>query len=102
MLRMLAIVILFPFCLADPTLLAQIQGERRTLVHSRYDELGFLECIAYAPDGKSVASGGYDTGQDMDVVKVWDTASGALRYSIPVEEDIVSLQFSPDSAMIAG
>jgi hypothetical protein len=53
--------------------------------------------VAFSPDGKLIASGGYD-----DAVKVWDTATGALLRSFTGHTGIVwAVGFSPDGRWIA-
>jgi WD40 repeat protein len=58
---------------------------------------GAIHCVAFSPDGASCATGG-----DDNEIKVWDTATGALRYQIPGHRSIVTaLQFTPDSGLVS-
>jgi WD40 repeat protein len=55
-------------------------------------------CLAFAPDGKALATSGHDGG-----VFVWDAASGKQRGKIAVPGQVVcSLVFSPDGKRLAG
>jgi RNA polymerase sigma factor (sigma-70 family) len=52
----------------------------------------FPSCLAYAPDGKVVASGGRDR-----VLRFWDPASGKELRHFPIPEgQVCALAFSPD------
>jgi WD40 repeat protein len=56
-------------------------------------------CLAFSPDGSWIAGGG---GPDDGTVKVWDTATGELRFTLGVHDDTVEfLAFSPDGAHLA-
>ncbi len=56
---------------------------------------GLLSALAVSPDGRWVAAGMMDLG-----LKVWDTRTGALRQSLPGEQQFVV--FSPDSRWLLG
>lgn len=52
--------------------------------------------LVFSPDGKLLASSGYDL-----FVKFWDVAAGALLGQIPITDTPNSLAFSPDGAKLA-
>src|SRR5262245_26733670 len=56
----------------------------------RFRHLATIVSVAYAPDGKSVATGGRD-----GVVRVWDAATG--RQSLRIPQDSVLLPLDEDS-----
>src|SRR5262249_54555053 len=54
-------------------------------------------CVAYSPDGKLLASAGWD-----QIVNIRDAASGRVLHSLMGHADtIYSLAFSPDSSRLA-
>ncbi|MFO0845441.1 MAG: protein kinase [Gemmataceae bacterium] len=55
-----------------------------------------LRCLAYSPDGKSLAAGGAWVN-----VHVWDTATGAERCRVGVGIYEVALGFAPDGRTLA-
>ena len=68
-----------------------ILGEHRYPVH----------CTAFAPDGKTLASGGGFPGKDGEV-RLWDVSSGTLRAILPGHEKCVyAATFSPDGRTLA-
>jgi WD40 repeat protein len=67
-----------------------ILGEHRYPVH----------CIAYAPDGKTLASGGGFPGKDGEV-RLWDVSSGTLRAILSGHQKCVyAATFSPDGCTL--
>jgi WD40 repeat protein/serine/threonine protein kinase len=61
------------------------------------EQQGIIWSVAYAPNGKLVASAG-----DNRSVLVWDTQSWQLKYRLEGHQGIInSIAFSPDSSLIA-
>src|SRR5262249_16830213 len=64
----------------------EILGRHRYPVH----------CIAFAPNGKTLASGGGFPGKDGEV-RLWDVSSGMVRAILPGHQKCVyAATFSPD------
>lgn len=66
-----------------------------------YGQAG-IRCVAYAPDGATIAIGG-DRARDTLAIKLFDTASGRERLSIDFPDPlrVRSLAFSPDGRTLA-
>jgi WD40 repeat protein len=56
---------------------------------------GMVTSLVFSPDGKLLASSGYDR-----FVKFWDVAASALLGQIPITDTPNSLAFSPDGAKL--
>ncbi len=67
----------------------------RRIPENGLDKWEDMEVYAFSPDNQLVATGG-----NGNVVRVWDVASGTLKYNLPHESDVQSLSFSPDGKVL--
>jgi WD40 repeat protein len=59
--------------------------------------------VAFSPDGKMVASGGYTYGSQTHAIRLWDYQSGAVRVLGSCGYEVNSVAFSPDGKkLVAG
>jgi WD40 repeat protein len=82
--------------------------QETTLVTTLPDTKGMVSALAFAPDGKTLATGGSASGDPADprvwegVVRLWETAS-AKEYAVLKGHTsfVTSLKFSPDGRVLA-
>jgi len=67
-------------------------AHHRTL-HAHSD---YVACVSFSPKGELLASASYDK-----TVKLWNPASGQLKYTLPHTDPVRSLSFSPDGKTLA-
>jgi WD40 repeat protein len=53
-------------------------------------------CVAWHPGGQRIASAGWDEGQKLFVVKVWDARTGQIAFPLPAGSEIDAVAISPD------
>jgi WD40 repeat protein len=69
----------------------------KLLVHTLYSSFtGAVNSLAFAPDGRRLASGHYD-----GTIRLWDAAAGTLLEEMQTEGVVESLAFSPDGSLLA-
>src|SRR5262249_15392649 len=67
-----------------------------------FEEAGAAAC-AFSPDGKRMASAGYDPEKRVSFARLWDVETGKeLRRFAAGEGRLTALAFSPDGATLAG
>jgi RNA polymerase sigma factor (sigma-70 family) len=70
----------------------------RTFAHQNV-----VYAVAFSPDGRLLAAGGYDSNGDNYFARLWEVATGKeLRRCLGVHGGIRTLAFSPDGATLAG
>jgi WD40 repeat protein len=80
---------------------------RLPISHPLSEDAGIVECVAFSPDGKTLASGGCDVSLgnicDGGKVRLWDMASGQLTGQplAAASTTVSSLAYSPDGKMLA-
>jgi WD40 repeat protein/transcriptional regulator with XRE-family HTH domain len=68
----------------------------RTLHRMWRAHADMVRTLTFSPDGRTLASGSWD-----GAVKLWDVASGALRWSGRHTSQVESVAFVPDGSMLA-
>jgi Tol biopolymer transport system component len=61
-----------------------------------FEHDGVVRPVAFAPDGKTLATGGYDRK-----VRLWDPASGEKKQEWTVKHPLLALAFAPDGKHLA-
>lgn len=75
----------------------EILNSRTGQIIRRFDEPGQVICVAYSPDGATLATAGTD-----QLVSLWDIATGRLRAKFTGHTGVVwSLAWSPDGQRLA-
>jgi WD40 repeat protein len=81
--------------IAPPSVLATLRGR----------EGEAFECLAFSPDGKTLASGGAlwaEGAGNKGLLRLWDVERGSERASFPTPgRSIVSVAYSPDGQILA-
>ena len=57
---------------------------------------GVVFCVAWHPDGKLIASSGWNDERKLFVVTVWDARTGRTAYSLPAVAETYAVAFSHD------
>lgn len=81
-----------------PVILWNVETGKK--VHTLVDENAFsgVSCAAFSPDGKTLA---VESLNDTNQVLFWDVQTGKQRGSLPVDDGVEGLQYSPDGTMLA-
>lgn len=69
-----------------------------TELHLLSEEPDYVQAIAFSPDSRTLASGGY---LPNNVIRLWDADTGKLRGTLDGYEDVLTLAFSPDGTTLA-
>src|SRR5207244_2029332 len=72
----------------------------RERVQSLKGHDGDVWCVAFAPDGKTLASGNGDWNRP-GTIKLWNTADWRPRGSLPHTGEVLCLAFSPSGRHLA-
>jgi len=88
---------LFLLLLLVITLAVSVLGEEPQFLFTLTGHAGWINSVAFSPDGKLLASGSHDK-----TVKIWDMSSGQQIHTLTGHSDGVgSVVFSPDGKLLA-
>jgi RNA polymerase sigma factor (sigma-70 family) len=74
-------------------------GRRVRLLEGHRDE---VNCVAFSPDGRLLASGSGQLGGKDNSVRLWDVPTGrGLRVLLGHRQEVLALAFSPDGRLLA-
>ncbi|KAI7975374.1 hypothetical protein EIK77_004977 [Talaromyces pinophilus] len=77
--------------------LPEVESAWSAVLQTLEGHSGWVQAVAFSPDGKLVASGSSDR-----TAKLWDPATGTLRQTLEGHSDLVqAVAFSPDSKLVA-
>jgi WD40 repeat protein len=79
-----------------PVMLWDVSSGKNTATFDAGGLIGGFLCVAFSPDGKTLATGTYDA-------KLWDVATGRNTATLarPPKPSVTSLAFSPDGKTVA-
>jgi WD40 repeat protein/serine/threonine protein kinase len=83
----------------DPPELVAVLGD------SRMKDPASVKSIAFSPDGKRLAAGGFVPSSDHIPIRIWSVDTGELLLSIEDDDthkDVKCVRFSPDGKVLAG
>ncbi len=73
-----------------------LDAKNGKMIHAFLPDCGPIKCLEFAPDGRTLASAGYD-----NAIRLWDVQSKAQLRTISCGFDPSCLRFSPDGKLIA-